>query len=102
VKRAERLERDHEAACVAYLQASAEYEAAIMSGPDRGETATRYAVASLDYSRTLQALVRSRRPDFLALLADPATPISDDVARSIDEYQNAPSCTAGLRVGDPS
>lgn len=95
----------YDEAAAAYVEASAAYEAAMMStGAPRGsEVACRYRQAGDDSARALQALVRARKaqaPSFEALLTDPAMQIDphSEILDSIMSYTSAAPASAGMPV----
>jgi len=99
----------HDEASSAVLEASAEYEAAIMSGDiaERALARERYDAASSDYSKTLAHLVKARRAhsrDFLSALADPtvACDPQSTVLASIAAHAAARPASAGLDVYRPT
>lgn len=97
----------YDEAAAAYLEASAAYEAALMStgAPRDSAEALRYRRAGDDSACALQALVRARKahaPSFEALLTDPAVQVDPhgETLESILSYDAAPPASAGLPVGD--
>lgn len=95
----------YDEAAAAYIQASGDYEAAVMStGASRAsDVATRYREAGDESAQALQRLVRARKaqaPSFEALLTDPAVQVdpAGDILSSITMYSSAAPASAGLPV----
>jgi hypothetical protein len=95
----------HEEASSAFLEATADYEAAVMSGAaaERSLATERYAAASAEYSATLAQLHKARRlhsRTFLSALADPSVGCDPQsmVLASIVAYAAARPASAGLEV----
>lgn len=95
----------YDEAAAAYIEASGDYEAAVMStgAPRESEVAVRYRDAAEESARALQQLVRARKaqvPSFEALLTDPAVQVdpSGDILSSILMYTTAAPASAGLPV----
>jgi len=95
----------HDEASSAFLEATADYEAAVMSGgaKERSLATERYAAASSQYSATLAQLLKARRlhsRTFLNALADPSVGCDPQsmVLASIVAYAAARPASAGLEV----
>ena len=95
----------HEEASSGLLQATAEYEAAVMSGEatERARATERYTAAREEYSASLDQLLKTRRQHsrtFLSALADPSVGCDarSMVLASIVAYAAALPASAGLEV----
>lgn len=95
----------HEEASSVFLKATADYEAAVMSGEatERSLATERYAAASAEYSATLAQLLKARRLNsrtLVSALADPSVGCDPQsiVLASIVAYAAARPASAGFEV----
>jgi hypothetical protein len=95
----------HEEASAVLLEATSDFEGAIMMGDatERARVAERYASARAEYAATMAQLARARREntrEALSVLADPMMSCdpNGEVLASIVEFAAAQPASAGLDV----